>query len=177
MNLLPRFLLWLYALGVAVSSAVVLLQYFGFEVLGRNFVIYEEGAGAALLFLLISIFFLFYRTKGRGRDPQTITQKAEHGDIKITYDTLEQLATRAAGKVRGIADLNTRVRALENGSLRIAVRFSIQPDFDIPKTTAELQEAIKQHIESIAGITVDQVLVYVTQLAAAPKEAAKKRVE
>ncbi|HEU4963668.1 MAG TPA: alkaline shock response membrane anchor protein AmaP [Bacilli bacterium] len=180
MKFLPRFLLWLYALGGAVASVVVLLQYFGTNVIGHNFEIYEEGAGAALLYLLISVFFLFYRSKGYDREPQTITHKMQNGDVKITFETLEQLASRAAGKIRGITDLKTRVRALETGTVRIAVRYAIEADLDIPKTTAELQETIKTYIESTAGIEVEQVMVYVTQLASQQpktKEPVKKRVQ
>jgi uncharacterized alkaline shock family protein YloU len=173
-------LLWIYALGVAFVSAVVLLQYAGIDVISSAIRITDEGAAVATLFLLVSIFFLFYRSRGgRGRDgrePLSVTHKMENGDVKITYDTLEQLATRAAMKLRGVQDLKTRVRVNEGGALVIAMKFAIEADLDIPKTTAELQTSVKEYIEGTAGLKVEQVTVYVTELSAQP-EAAKKRVQ
>jgi uncharacterized alkaline shock family protein YloU len=171
-------LLWIYALGVAFVSAVLLLQYAGFNVLDRDLEITNDGAAVATVFLLVSIFFLFYRSRrGReGREPLAVTHKLENGDVKITYDTLEQLATRAAYKLRGVQDLKTRVRVNEGGALVIAVKFAIEADLDIPKTTAELQSSVKDYIEATAGLPVEQVTVYVTQLSVQP-EVMKKRVQ
>lgn len=180
MKIVPRILLWIYALGVAIASGFVLFQYAMDQFSSDSLSISlndDKLAAAALLFFLVSIIFLLYRTKGRRmREPESVTNKMEHGDVKITYETLEQLATRAAAKIRGVQDLKTRARMNENGALRIGVRFAIEPDLDIPKTTAELQETIKSYIEMTTSIPVEQVAVYVTQLAM-PREVVKKRVE
>lgn len=179
MNIIPRILLWLYAAGVAAASVTVLLQYAGLRVLDTRLRITEEGALAALIFLLVSIFFLVYRSRrggGRNREPQTVVHKMEHGDVKITYEAIEQLATRAAVKIRGVKNLETRVRVAEGDALTLAVRFAIEADLDIPKTTAELQGTVKDYIESTTGIPVALVTVYVTEMATAP-DVVKKRVE
>jgi uncharacterized alkaline shock family protein YloU len=175
-RLFPRIILWLYALGVAAACVVILLQYAGTEVLGRNFVIYEDGAAAAVIFLLISIFFLIYRTKRMEYEPQTITHRLDNGDLKISYNTLEQLALRAATRVRGVTDLKARVHMNEGGTMRIAVKFAIEAGLDIPKTTAELQDGVKQFVEQTTGIPVEQVTVYVMELAST-QPVVKKRVE
>jgi uncharacterized alkaline shock family protein YloU len=177
LNIILRILLWLYAAGVATASVAVLLQYAGLRVLDYRVRITEEGALVAVIFLLISIFFLLYRTSGHSdREPETVVHKLDHGDVRITYNTIEQLATRAALKIRGVKDLKTRVRMQEGGAMHIAIRFAIEADLDIPKTTAELQQAVKEYVESTSGIPITEVTVYVTELAA-PPEVVKKRVE
>lgn len=177
MKLFPRIILWLYALGVAAACVVVLLQYAGTEVLGRNFEIYDDGAAAAVIFLLLSIFFLIYRSKRGDHEPQTITHKLDNGDLKISYDTLEQLSLKAASRVRGVSDLKARVHMNEGGTMRIAMKFSIEAGLEIPKTTAELQDAVKHFVEQTTGIPVEQVTVYVLELAQAQTAVVKKRVE
>ncbi|MFD2170903.1 alkaline shock response membrane anchor protein AmaP [Tumebacillus lipolyticus] len=176
MKLVPRIVLWLYALGVGAASVFVLLQYAGLELLGRNFVVYDDGAAVAAVFLLLSIFFLFYRSTPTEREPQTIMHKLENGDLKISYDTLEQLTLKAAAGVRGVNDLRARVHLNEGGTMRIAVKYSIEAGLEIPKTTAELQGTVKQFVEQATGIKVEQVTVYVMELTQAPT-VAKKRVE
>lgn len=178
MKIVPRMLLWIYALAVLLASGYVLVLYgetaFGEGV--NNIRIDDTVAAIALVLLLVSVFFLLYRTKRRQREPQSVIHKMEHGDVKITYETVEQLAERAATKIRGVQNLKTRVRVQEGGALVIGVRFSVDADLDIPKTTAELQEAVKQYVEGTTGLSVEQVAVYVTEVAPA-KEVVKKRVE
>lgn len=170
-------LLWLYALVVGIASVMILLQYAGVHVIGEFIHIADPLAATAVVMLLVSLFFLIYRTgPSKTREPQMITHKMENGDVKIAVDTLEQLATRAAGRIRGVRDLKTRVRANEAGLLRIAVRCAVEADLDIPKTTKELQDSVKSYVEQTAGLPVEQVIVYVSQVAQ-PQEAAKKRVE
>ncbi|ASS75943.1 hypothetical protein CIG75_13900 [Tumebacillus algifaecis] len=171
-------ILWLYALGVAAACVVVLLQYAGFELLGRHFMIYEDGAAAAVIFLLLSIFFLIYRSKQGDHEPQTITHQLDHGDLKISYDTLEQLSLKAASRVRGISDIKARVHMNEGGTMRIAIKFSIEAGLEITKTTAELQSSVKDFVELTTGIPVEQVTVYVLELAQQTQaQVVKKRVE
>ena len=81
-----------------------------------------------------------------------------------------------AQRIRGVQNLKNRVRLSANGGLKIAVRFAIDADLDIPKTTAEMQQTVKEYIETTAGISVEDVTVYVTELSA-PADVVKKRVE
>lgn len=176
MKFFPRMLLFLYAGGIAFVTVMVLLQYAGMSVLGTGIRIFDETAAWSIIFLLLSIFFMFYRTKAREQQTQTIQHKMENGDVQISYETIEQLATRAALKIRGVHDLKTRVRANDAGVARIAVRVQVEPDTDIPKVTKELQDSVKLYVETTTGVSVDSVSVYVTELAPT-RETVKKRVE
>ena len=177
MKFIPRFILWIYALGVALVSIALLLLWSGVVQASIFDIVNDDTAVGAAIFLLFSIFFLIYRSGSpRQHEPETITHRMENGEVKITYATLEQLVERAALRVRGVQNLKNRVRNSENGGLKIAVRFSIDADLDIPKTTAEMQTTVKEYVESTAGIPVEEVTVYVTELAA-PKDVVKKRVE
>lgn len=176
MKFFPRMLLFLYASGVAVVATMVSLQYAGMNVLGNGIRIFDETFAWAIIFLSLSIFFIFYRTKARDEQMRMIKHKMENGEVQISYATVEQLATRAALKVRGVHDLKTRVHANEAGVARIAVRVQVEADTDIPKVTKELQDSVKMYVETTTGVSVDSVTVYVTELAPT-RETVKKRVE
>ncbi|MBL0388135.1 alkaline shock response membrane anchor protein AmaP [Tumebacillus sp. ITR2] len=180
MKIVPRILLWLYALGIAAASVIGLLDYAGLYRI-YSLQINDETAIAAVVAILFSLFFLFARTGQRAaREPQTVTQRMENGDVKISYETLEQLVGRAASAIRGVQKHSARVRTTEQGLLRIMIRYSIEADLDIPKTTADLQEAVKTYIQTTTGIKVESVTVYVTELAVqqeAVQPTKKRRVE
>lgn len=179
MKVFPRILLWLFALGIAAAAVIGLLDYAGlYRVPGLQ--LNDTAAIIAVVALLFSLFFLFASTSKRPpREPQTVTQRMEHGDVKISYETIEQLVGRAASNVRGVRNHTIRVRTTEHGQLQIAIRFAIEADLDIPKTTAELQDGIKSYIQTTTSIPVESVTVYVTELAVKQDvvQTAKRRVE
>lgn len=179
MKIVPRILLWLYALGIAAVSVLGLLDYAGLYRVPK-LELNDQAAVIAVIAILFSLFFLFARTGQRpAREPQTVTQRMENGEVKISYETIEQLVGRAASTIRGVQNHNTRVRITETGQLKILIRYSIEADLDIPKTTADLQAAVKTYILNTTGIPVESVTVYVTELAVKPDvvQPAKRRVE
>ncbi|PWK11508.1 alkaline shock response membrane anchor protein AmaP [Tumebacillus permanentifrigoris] len=179
MKIFPRILLWLFALGIAAVSVLGLLDYAGLYRV-RTLELNDQAAVVAVIAILFSLYFLFARTGQRpAREPETVTHRLENGDVKISYETIEQLVGRAASTIRGVQNQTTRVRTTENGLLKIMIRYSIEVDLDIPKTTADLQEAVKTYIVTTTGIKVDSVTVYVTELAVKPDvvQVTKRRVE
>jgi len=177
MNIFPRIILWLYAFAVALVSVALLVLWSGLYDIGNldSLLYSDEMAIGAAVFLLFSLFFLVFRTKPADTEPQAITHRMEGGDIKISYETLEQLVERAASRIRGVQNLKTRVRQGEHG-MKILVRYAIEADLDIPKTTEELQAGVKSYVEATAGIPVQDVTVHVTELSI-PRDVVKKRVE
>lgn len=163
MGVLDRFLLFLFSLAVALLSILTGAQIFGYDMWNQLVSGYplETFAGALVLFL-ISLRFLFFR-RGASKEPQAITHKTEHGDVRISLQTLENLADRAARLVKGVSDLKTKVRPSEAG-IRIAIRVSVDPDLDIPQITTSVQQKVKDYVESTAGITVQNVAVYVNDI-------------
>lgn len=179
MKIFPRMLLWLYALGIVAVSVIGLLDYAGLYRV-RTLELNDQAAVIAVIAILFSLFFLFARMGYRpAREPETVTHRMENGDVKISFETIEQLVGRAASAIRGVQNHTTRVRTTETGLLKILIRFSIEADLDIPKTTADLQEAVKTYVMTTTGIKVESITVYVTELAVKPDvvQQSKRRVE
>lgn len=162
-----RFLLGLFSLAVAVLSLLLFalamwLSPFVFQRLvpwaDGDAVRAALGAVTLLLFLASARFLvLAFR---RSAPPLTIDQRTPLGDVHIAVDALESLAVAAARRIRGVRELEARVRPSEGGT-RIALRVSVDGEAPIPDLTQALQAAVKDHVERVAGVIVQDVTVHV----------------
>jgi uncharacterized alkaline shock family protein YloU len=172
MNILDRILLVIYSLSVGAAS--VLMIGIGFNWFDREIPVailssvyneYEYGipwiVGFLALFLL-SIRFIFWRD-GRGRSAHSIDQRTDFGDIRISIETIENLALKASNRFRGIRDVKTKVRVDEKG-LTIALKMNVEGDQSIPELSEEIQRSVKSYIEDITGIPVATLTVYISNV-------------
>ncbi|BCJ85919.1 alkaline shock response membrane anchor protein AmaP [Effusibacillus dendaii] len=179
MNAFDRLLLFLYSLATAILSVMLGAHIFGFGWLNGllDFYPYELLVGIVLL-LAVSLRFLFLRS-GKTREQQAISHKTELGDVRISFQTIESLTERAVRLVKGINDLKTKVRLSESG-IRIAIRVTVDPDLEIPQLTSTVQQKVKDYVESTTGVTVENVVVYVSDVVksqAGKKMPVRPRVE
>jgi uncharacterized alkaline shock family protein YloU len=187
-NLFDRFILTLYSLALVVVSLFVMatsLNLISYEYVmaiieemyssSRTSLIYFA---AAAIFFLISVKFLFTSLRGAGRQPAppAVRSTTEYGDVRITIDTLESLAAHAAKKVRGIRDLKAKVRPEENGT-SVHIKVTVDGDTPIPVLVEQVQQGVKQHVESIAGVVISEVTVLVSEVAQANTGTRVRRVE
>jgi uncharacterized alkaline shock family protein YloU len=105
----------------------------------------------------------------------SIDQRTDFGDIRISVETVENLALKAAQRSRGVKDLRARVSISPNG-LEIIIRTLVEGDSSIPILTEEIQKTVKMQIEEITGIPVASVSVYVANVVQT-NQAFKSRVE
>jgi uncharacterized alkaline shock family protein YloU len=165
-----RILLFFYACIVAFISLLVFIQAIGFNVFPLVFG--ADGTaiaiGVSLLLFLISVRFLLIRSgRRRRREPEAIIRTTDCGDIRISLTTLESLAVRAARGIRGVHDLKTKVHKTEHG-IRVAMKMACDPDLDIPVLTETLQTKVKHYVEETSGTNVEEVRVYVEDIAKRP---------
>lgn len=173
MSVLDRILLFL--LSLASLCLGILLALVGAHVLGNGSVplLIETpddivAVIAGVIVVLIALRFLFYRI-GRPQVSDFIALTGEHGHIRISYDTLRQLANRRGSQVRGAEGFDTRIRPGQDGVV-ILVRMQVLPDVDISETSREVQSVVKEYVERTSGVTVENVYVHVTELANTAKQ-------
>lgn len=176
MNLLDRFILTLYSLSLLVLSLLfmaVTVNLVPFSLVQGVFEgIYTSTPYSIIcfvvgaIFFIVSLRFLFAGVLGNRTSSKsnTVRTSSEFGEMEISLDTLESLATRAAKRVRGVRDLKTRVRPIEGGAAIIKVRTFVEGDVPIPALTEQVQRNIKEHVESISGVTVQEVTVLVADV-------------
>ncbi|WP_281886669.1 alkaline shock response membrane anchor protein AmaP [Paenibacillus sp. YYML68] len=172
-KVLDKLLLFVLTIVIIVSAVMLLLAATGVIPLqsAHNFVeaVYRD-LNTALIFIgittavgLLAIRFLFLSVRREKSSVASIDQRTDFGDIRISLDTVENLALKAAGRSRGVRDLRARVKVSPSG-LEIVIRSIVDGEMSIPTLTEEMQGSVKRHIEDITGIPVAQVTVFVANI-------------
>lgn len=126
------------------------------------------------LLLLLSLRFLYIALRRSSASAPSIDQRTEIGDVRISIETVENLALKAASRHRGVKDLRARVRIAESG-IDIMIRAVVDGESAIPALSEEIQRTVKEHVEDITGIPVSNVAVYVANII--QSQSFKSRVE
>ncbi|MFE5322898.1 alkaline shock response membrane anchor protein AmaP [Paenibacillus sp. NPDC056579] len=184
-KVIDKLLLFIFSLAVLIGCIIMLVCSFGWislESVG-NFIhdVYYD-MDTAIVFIpvtivmaLISIRFLVVALRRGKANVPSIDQRTDFGDIRISMETVENLALKAAKRSRGVKDLKARVKVSPAG-LEIIIRAIVDGESSIPQLTEEMQAGIKTHIEEITGIPVAVVSVFIANIQQA-SPTFKSRVE
>ena len=173
MNLFLRILLAIYAFCLAVFSAIVMIVIARPEIFNSisNYIItsvlYNSGASIAafvivFIFFVLSLAFLFSGIKS-GKDKKAVSKYTSIGEIKISLNSIENIALAAAKRLNGVRDTKARVYKLDD-SVSIAINIVVMPDISIPALSEEIQTRVKKSVEESSGITVNDVKVFVDSI-------------
>ncbi len=183
-KVVDKMLLFLYSIVIIIISLTAAAVGFGWipKDLTERWLgfVYQEQAiqitviAVSLTIFLISVRFLFVSFYRGSASAQSIDQRTDFGDIRISMETIENLALKAASRNRSIKDLRARIKVTDAG-LEIAIRTVIDGETSIPQLTEEVQGAVKSHVEEITGMPVANVAVFVANVISA--NTFKSRVE
>ena len=119
-----------------------------------------ESTVLAALFLVIGLLLFFRPREKREYAYRTISK---WGEVRITYEALQEIISRGALAVPGVRQAQSTVQQREDG-LEITVVSQLSPDMVIPETSEELQVKIQNDVEHFTGIRVSEVKVLVRSL-------------
>jgi uncharacterized alkaline shock family protein YloU len=186
MRVLDKLLLFLYSLAVGVLAVLAAVAASGG--IPRSWLLEGVGlatgdAGAvqatviavAVVLVLVSLRFFVLSVRAGGAVPPSINQRTDYGEIRISMETVENLALKAASRVRGAKDLKARVQVTESG-LEVMIRAFADGEGSIPALSEEIQRTVAAHVEETTGIPVADVSVFIANIAQAPTTF-KSRVE
>jgi uncharacterized alkaline shock family protein YloU len=185
-KVLDRLLLFLYSVAIGAASVIAIIAASGgfsekwlnevvSEFTGDSRVVQGSVIGVAIIVFLISMRFFVLSIRRDGNSAPSINQRTEHGDIRISVETVENLALKAASRTKGVKDLRARVRVSEAG-LGILIRAFVDGEGSIPTLSEEMQRTVSQQIEEATGIPVAEVSVFIANVTQAPTTF-KSRVE
>lgn len=126
------------------------------------------------IILLISIRFLLLSIKNEASRPPSVDQRTDIGDIRISLETLRNLALKSATRVKGAQEIKVKVQLTASG-IEIIVRVFVDGERSITSITEEVQQSVKEYVEDITGIPVASVSVFVANLIHEPS--LRSRVE
>lgn len=172
-RVVDKLLLFLYSLLITVVSIVLICV--GFEWVSKSLTsdiidtLYTSSTikltviiVAAVVFL-ISLRFLFLSLSRSGQGVHSIDQRTEFGDVRISLETMENLALKSASKHKSIKDTRVRVNATDAG-MDIVLRVVVDGEASIPLLTEEVQKSVKNYVEEITGIPVVNVSVFIANI-------------
>lgn len=158
-------LLGLLVMGTGIFLLAAIYMPFGgygsglIELYGRNALLYAGGAltVAGLIPILIG-----FSSPPRPK-PETLLQVGEFGEVRITLSALENMVLRVVQQVRGIRDSSRSVAHTPHG-LVVYLTVKVLPDQNLPDLSAELQRKVKEYLEDITGIIVNEVKVKIENI-------------
>ncbi|MFC5701052.1 alkaline shock response membrane anchor protein AmaP [Cohnella faecalis] len=185
-RMLDRLLLFLYSIAIGAASVIAIAAACGAfqtsflknavsDFTGESRSIQGTVIGVGIVLFLVSLRFFIVSVRRTGASAPTINQRTEHGDIRISVETVENLALKAASRTKGVKDLRARVRIAESG-LEITIRAFIEGEGSIPAMSEDMQRTVSQQIEEATGIPVAEVSVFIANVTQSPTTF-KSRVE
>ncbi|AHV98233.1 alkaline shock response membrane anchor protein AmaP [Paenibacillus sabinae] len=178
-KILDRLLLFIYSLSIGALSVIAILLLSG--VLPMNNLrirdwdtAYIAAIAVAVILFLLSIRFFYISLRRERTSTLSVDQRTEYGDIQISMETIENLSLKAAGRVKGIRDLKSRIRVSQAG-LEIMIRGVVDGEHSLPLLTSEIQRQVHEYVQETTGVPVADVSVYIANLAQSPSF--KSRVE
>lgn len=175
MNIFFRVLLAVYAFCLALVSALAMYisirpkAYAGIsDYLAEN--VFADGATSfriavfaiALIFFALSLMFLLSGVKSN-KDKKAVSKHTNIGEIRISLNSIENIAINASKKAGGVRESKTLVKKAEDG-VNIEVRIVVMPDLSIPVISEDVQVRVKKAVEDASGIIVKQVKVIVDSI-------------
>ena len=175
MNIFYRVLLAVYAFCLALFSAVVMFitirprvyTYISDYLSGNVFVAGITGLKIAvfiiaLVFFALSLIFLLSGVKSN-KDKKAVSKHTNIGEIRISLNSIENIAHNASKNAVGVKDSKTLVKKAEDGVM-IEVRMVVMPEMSIPTISEDVQNRVKKAVEEASGIIVKNVKVIVDSI-------------
>lgn len=173
MNILFRVLLAFYAFCLTILSVISMIVTFRRDVLDK---IYKYLADTVLasgyssfimlfisfIFFVLSITFLLSGFKSE-KNKRSVSKLTSIGEIKISLNSIENIALSASRKTTGIKDTKARVIKI-NDSVSITVTAVVLPDINIPALSEDIQNKVKKSVEESSGISVNDVKVVIESI-------------
>jgi len=116
----------------------------------------------ASIFFCLSLTFLLSGFKPEG-DKKAIIKYNKNGDIKITLNSIENIALATSRKLAGIRDSKAYVTKVGE-SVSITVKAIVLPEINIPLLSEDMQIKIKSSVEEFTGVQVNSVKVLIESI-------------
>lgn len=135
-------------------------------------------AGSALLLLLICVKLLFAGRSKHGdvRPASALMRQTELGGTFISLEAIDSMVQKHCRAMARVKDVHTTLQSTETG-ITIGIRLCVLPDTDVVTLSGELQKTLKENVETLTGIHVNEIGVLVESATPVATTAAVSRVE
>lgn len=173
MNIIFRIMLAIYAFCLTVISLVSMVMTLNSGMFKRTSDYIMESVltnqtSRILMFIVEIIFFglsLVFLLSGvrSEKEKKSISKFNNVGELRISLNTIENIALAASRKLNGVKD--TKAYVTKNGeSVSILVKVVVLSDINIPSLMEDIQIKVKRAVEETSGIVVNNVRVSVENI-------------
>ncbi len=170
MGLFNRLLLLLYSLSIMTALFILGLAVAGWTTPIKLLQTYLTGYNERIIIgviiavlLIISIKFFLQALSVEKKPVQAVVHETELGQIRVSVEAIENLIYRVIKQIGGVADIKPRVTCLPEG-INIFLRVVLSPEVNIPETSDEIQNRVRDYISEVAGVKVQSVKILVDSI-------------
>lgn len=116
-------------------------------------------AAIAIMIFLLAVKLLFDSFQ-RKKIIQASIQTTAMGEVNITLDALENMINKSVQTLNGVYNIKPKIKCVPEG-IAVFVKVQLAPEINIPEITTKIQEAIKDYLETYAGIKLLEARVLV----------------
>jgi uncharacterized alkaline shock family protein YloU len=171
MNILRRFLLCLWSLGLIAAAAALGVCAFRPTLTQHSLDrLYRLLTGpqyfwwlllAAVLLLLGGMLGVFVSLARKSAPVQVVVGKSEGGQVNISLDAVDNVVHKAVLSVGGVREVKSHLKAANNG-VSIKLEVVLPHDTSVPETATAVQKAVKEQLHMFTGLAVAEVAVLVS---------------
>ncbi len=166
----------LFGIAANIISEEMVVRFVGLFYMFRQNALILAGSGLVLLLICIKLLFAGRGKKTESRPASALMRQTEFGGTFISLEALDSMVQKHCRAISRVREVRTTMQSSETG-ITIGIRLTVLPDTDVVALTSELQKSLKENIESLTGIQVNEIGVLVesasTPATAAPASGAE----
>lgn len=173
MKLLERFILLIFSLvfiTIGVISLLIGIEFFSEtyieDIISQVYSSSDIKITVIIISIIVIVFglYLLFSSLRSKKEVAFSTKINEVGNVRISMETIENIVLNVSGKIRGVKEQKVRVRIEDNDSVTIVLKVIVDGTTSIPELSENVQNSVKDTVEEIVGVTVNQVHIIVSNL-------------
>jgi len=168
MGIPDRIILTLYTFLMAIVSLMVMLCSLGVFPHNSLMNFFNQIPGSwvfavsSVITLLVSLRLLVTGL-GLTADTSILLNENEHGKVMVGKGAIENYIATLSQEIYGIYNVKVLAK-LSKDAIAVRISASIEPGINIPETTNEVKNNVKESIKKVTGVEVKEIEVFFKQI-------------
>ena len=155
----------LFGIAANLIHEEMVTSFIGLFYMYRQNALILAGVGLVLLLISIKLLFAGRSKKSEVRPASALMKQTEFGGTYISLEALDSMVQTHCRAISRVKDVHTTLQSSEAG-VTIGIRLCVLPDTDVVTLSSELQKTLKESIEALTGIQVNEIGVLIESAAA-----------
>ncbi len=121
-------------------------------------------AAAGLVIAVFSLWLLSISLKKK-EPVKAISQNTVHGQYMISFMAIESMILRSVKRIQGLREVHPKIVTKDN-EIDILLKIVVASDYQIPAISNDIQEKVKNYVQEMGGVTVNQIKIFIDNVVA-----------